>query len=275
MNGIVINIEPVAFRIGHFPVHWFSLLVASAITVAVIITVRVARKKGIAAEDIYRGIPWAVLGGLVGARLLHVVDHWEHFLANPAQILGGMGLAVYGALIGGALASIMYARVRRIPVGRAADSVAPGLLVGLMIGRVGCIINGDVWGSVTDLPWAFVYTHPDAMLPRALLGEPTHPYPLYEIIWNAAVLLVMWQLGPRLKRDWMVFLGYAALYSLGRFILMFARDQRVWFWGLQQTQIVALLVLVIALATVIYLAIARSRPGSAERDTGDLEASGV
>jgi phosphatidylglycerol:prolipoprotein diacylglycerol transferase len=177
MNGIVIDIDPVILSLGHFQLRWYSLLVMLAIVAAVMITVRLAKRKGISPDHIYYGVPWAVLGGVVRARLFYVIDHGEHYLANPTQILGGAGAAIYGALAGGVVAAVLYAKIRRIPLGRAADSLAPGLLVGQMIGRVGCIINGDVWGRVTDLPWAFIYTHPNAMLPRALLGQPTHPYP--------------------------------------------------------------------------------------------------
>lgn len=177
MNGIVIDIDPVILSLGHFQLRWYSLLVMLAIVAAVMITVRLAKRKGISPDHIYYAVPWAVLGGVVGARLFYVIDHGEHYLANPTQILGGAGAAIYGALGGGVVAAVLYAKIRRIPLGRAADSLAPGLLVGQMIGRVGCIINGDVWGRVTDLPWAFIYTHPNAMLPRELLGQPTHPYP--------------------------------------------------------------------------------------------------
>ncbi len=252
MNGIVINIDPVAFHLGPFHIHWYGLMIAVAAIVGVLITVRVAEKKGIAADHISYFILWAVLGGIVGARLFHVVDYWEFYMANPMQIVGGSGLALYGALAGGIVAAVIYAQIRHLPLRRAADSLAPGLLVGLMIGRIGCIINGDSYGAVTDVPWAFIYTHPGAMLPRELLGQPTHPYPAYEIIWNAMALLVIWRLSRWFKQDGMVFLSFLSLYSAGRFILMFVREQRVWLWGLQQAQVMALLVLVVSLVLIIH-----------------------
>lgn len=264
MNGIVISIDPVILRLGQFELRWYSLLIMAGIAAAVMITVPRARKKGIAPDQIYYGVPWVVLGGLVGARLFYVIDHGDHFLANPMQIIRGAGAAVYGALAGGIVASVVYAKIRHIPLGRAADSLAPGVLVGQMIGRIGCIINGDVWGRVTDLPWAFIYTHPGAMLPRELLGQPTHPYPAYEIIWNGFVLLVIRQLEHRVKKDWILFLSYLSLYSLGRFILMFVREQRTWVWGLQQTQVVALVVLVVAVPAVIHLARRKEQRGLAD-----------
>ncbi len=264
MSGIVISIDPVILRLGQFEFRWYSLLIIVAIVVAVMITVSRAKKRGIMPHQIYYGVPWAVLGGVVGARLFYVIDHGEHYLSNPTQVLGGGGAAVYGALAGGIIAAMIYARMSHIPVGRAADSLAPGLLVGQIIGRIGCIINGDVWGRVTGLPWAFTYNHPSAMLPRELLGQSTHPYPVYEMLWNAIVLVVIWQLDRRLKKDWMLFLSYLALYSVGRFVLMFVREQRTWFWGLQQTQVVALFVLVAALPAMIHLARRRGYPRFAE-----------
>jgi phosphatidylglycerol:prolipoprotein diacylglycerol transferase len=162
--------------------------------------------------------------------------------------------------VGGGVAAIVYARIRHIPLGRLADVLAPALLSAHIIGRFGCIINGDAYGSVTSLPWAFIYTHPNALIPPNLFGLPTHPYPVYEIIWNAIVLLVILWLGRHFKKDGLVFLSYLSLYSLGRFVLTFVRQENIILWGLQQAQIIAMLALVASLITMLYLAGKRLLP---------------
>ena len=141
MNGIVINIDSVLFRLGAFELRWYSLAIVLAIVAAVLIAAHLGKKKGIATEEIYSLALWVVIAGVVGARLFHVIDHWEHYINNPLQILGFQGLAIWGALAGGGVATIVYAKIRHIPLGRLADALAPALLTAHIIGRVGCIIN--------------------------------------------------------------------------------------------------------------------------------------
>lgn len=254
MNGIVISIDPVIFQLGAFELRWYGVAVMLAIVAGVLISAYLGQKKGIAKEEIYSLAPWVVIGGLLGTRLFHVIDYLEYYLANPWQIFGFEGLAIWGGVVGGGAATIVYARIRHIPLGRLVDAMAPALLTGQMIGRIGCIIDGHILGGVTDLPWGFIYTHPDALIPAHLLGVPIHPYPLYEIMWNAMALLVILRLSRHFTKDGLVFLSYLSLYSLGRFFLTFVRVENVIFWGLQQSQLVAIVMLIAAVAMFIYLA---------------------
>lgn len=253
MNGIVINIDPVIFHLGVFELRWYGLAIILAVIAAVLITVRQSRKKGIIADEIYSLALWVVMSGVLGARLLHVIDNLGYYLSNPSQIVQFQGLAIWGGIAGGGIAVIIYARIRHLPLARLVDAMTPGLLTAQMIGRIGCIINGDAYGGLTDMPWAFIYVHPNAFIPANLRGLPTHPYPVYEMLWNTMALLIILWLGRRLKRDGLVFLSYLSLYALGRFILTFVRQENITLWGLQQAQIMALLILVASVAAMIYL----------------------
>ena len=128
------------------------------------------------------------------------------------------------------------------------------MIVAQIIGRFGCIVNGDAAGGLTSLPWAFIYTNPGAMVPQYLFGMPTHPYPVYEQIWNGMTLLIIWQLGRRFNRDGLVFMSYLVFYSMGRFLLTFVRQENITLWGLQQAQIIAIVAFIAAVAATIYLA---------------------
>ncbi len=260
MSGIVINIDPVIFHLGGFELRWYGLAIMLAIVAAVLITARLGKKKGIDSGEIYSLAIWVVISGVVGARLFHVIDNFGYYMSNPSQILQFQGLAIWGALGGGGLALILYVRIRHLPLGRLVDALVPGLLVAHIIGRFGCIVNGDAYGGVTSLPWAFIYTNPGASIPGNLFGLPTHPYPVYEIIWNAIALIIILRLGRHFKKDGLVFLSYLSLFSLGRFILTFVRQENQFFWGLQQALIIALLTFVISLIAMSYFTKVRRVP---------------
>lgn len=261
MGPIVINIDPVLLSLGHIHIGWYGIIVTLAIVAGVWVATRETKRRGISADHTLDLTTWAVVGGLIGARLFHVIDKLDYYIANPlaAFAIWQGGLAIWGAIAGGAVVATLYARRHGLPLARLADAAAPALLVGQMIGHVACIINGDSTGTPTNLPWAFVYVNPGAMVPPNLLGVPTHPYPVYDILWMSVVLGVIWMLRSRVKTEGVLFLTYVSLYAVGRFVLTFVRREVIWFGGLQEAQVVSVIVLVVAGAALVAL-LRRARP---------------
>ncbi len=253
MQGIVINVDPIALAVGPFAIRWYGLAVVAAITVGLAIGVAEARRRGLDVEQVYNLGIVAVLAALVGARLAHVIDYFGYYAANPlaAFALYEGGLSIYGGVLGGLAAGALYARRAKMPLLVLLDAVAPALILAQSVGRLGCIVNGDAQGAPTDLPWAFTYVNPGALV--AELGVPGHPYPVYEIIWNLLVLAVLWRLRGSVRVPGVLFLTYAGLYSLGRFFLTFVRQEGEVLWGLQQAQVIALAVLMVAMPAIVYL----------------------
>lgn len=255
MNGIIVNIDPVLLYLGHIEIRWYSIIILLAVIAAVVISIIEAKKKGFKSDDIFSLVPWVLIGGVIGARLFHVVDKWGYYVANPSQILAIQqgGLAIWGALAGGGVAVVAYALLKRISLGRLVDVLTPGLITAQIIGRFACIINGDAAGGITTLSWGFIYVNPASMIPSNLYGIPTHPYPVYEMLWNIGVLVLLLKVRRYMAKDGLLFLSYLSLYSIGRFLLTFVRQENIWFWGLQEAQVISIFIFVISTIMFVYL----------------------
>lgn len=248
---ITIDIDPVLLSVGHFGLRWYGLIVAGAIGLAAWIASGEARRKGVRSEDFQDALLWAVAGGLIGARLFHVIDHWPHeYAVNPIRALYVWegGLAIWGGVVGGTLALAIFARRRGLSLGRMADVAAPGMVLAMGVGRLACLITGDAMGPPTSGPLGIAYVNPGAMVPQ--LGVYYTPMPAYELIVNVAIFVVLWKLRKRPWPDGSLFVVFLGLYGVERFLLAFSSSYQIIALGLTQSQIVAL----VAVATAIALA---------------------
>ena len=250
---ITINIDPVIFSLGHFMVRWYGVIVVTAIGAGVWLAAREAERKGFKKDAIYDSVVWVVIGGLLGARLFHVVDHWPHeYASNPIRALYVWegGLAIWGGILGGLIAVALIAGRRGWRLPRLLDAAAPGLVLAQALGRVACIITGDAMGPATTGPFGMAYTSPNAMVPQ--LGVYYTPMPVYEIVANLGIFAVLWQLRKQNWPDGLLFLVYLVLYSLERFLLAFTSSYQIVGLGLTQSQLVALLALAAALPLIAW-----------------------
>jgi len=256
---VTITIDPIIFSIGHFMIRWYSIIVLAAIVTGVWLAAREAERKGFNKNDIYDGALWVVIGGLLGARLFHVLDHWPHeYALNPVRALyiWEGGLAIWGGVVGGLIAVAILARRRGWQLPRLLDAAAPGLVLAQAIGRVACIITGDAMGKPTTGPFGFAYTSPNAMVPQ--LGVYYTPMPVYEIIVNLSIFALLWQLRKKNWPDGLLFLVYLALYSVERFLLAFTSSYQIIAFGLTQSQIIALIALAVGLPLIAWIRTRRS-----------------
>ncbi len=263
---IEINIDPNIARIGPFLLAWHGVFSALGIFLGVWLPGKLLSEEGVTDLDTFYPVGWwAVAGGIVGARLLFVLEHLDAFAADPLAILriNEGGISVFGSFIGGAIVGSILAVRRGIPLGRFADAASPGMAIGQAVGRIGDIINGEHWGKPWAGPLSVVYTHPNTLGQR---GVPVHLAVGYELVLDLLLLgALLWLYRRRLRPGivfWIFFLGY----SLIRIIIGFFRQDSVVAWGLGQAQIVGLLSIPIALAMLLYLARRPVDPGSATAD---------
>lgn len=255
-SGVIrIDIDPVLFGFGPFSLEWHGVLSALGILVAVVVAAREMHRRGFDAAHIYGVAWWAIIGGILGARLFHVIDYADYYLARPWEILFIMrgGLAIYGALFGGFAGAAIYAWRNGLRIGRFFDAGAPTTLLGLAIGRLGCLINGDAWGAPTGGDWGLVYIHPEARMPASLLGVPTHPFPVYELVLDLAIFAAIWRLRDTLKVEGSPTLLAMLGYAIVRFFLTFLRQEQVIFLGMQQAQLIAVASVAILGPWLLYL----------------------
>jgi len=240
-------------------------MVALAVLTLVLWVLREVRKGANISYD--TALTAALVGipsGMIFARLLHVIDniviaklHPDLALAgyvidytqHPGQIIGGSGLTIYGAVLGAALGIWIYSRVSKFPFGYFTDLIAPGIILAQAVGRIGCTLNGCCYGVETTAFCAIVYTHPESLAP---IGVPVHPTQIYEIIYNLIVFVVLLILRGRFKPDGSLFLIYLSLYALWRFGISFLRDGTPFLFGLQQAQVIALIILAIAIPLLAF-----------------------
>jgi phosphatidylglycerol:prolipoprotein diacylglycerol transferase len=210
------NIHPVLFRIGEFEVTSFGALVAIGALVGLWLFRRELRRAGLPDGAIDTGLA-GVVGGLVGAKVLWVVEHvGEEPIANLLLSRGGMSW--FGGFAGGLVAGLWLMRRRRLPVLAVFAAATPGLAVGHAIGRIGCFLVGDDYGRPSNLPWAVAF--PDGLPPTTI---PVHPTQLYEMaaLLPIAFMLVRWRKQGRPDR--FVLGAYFTLAGLVRFAIEFIR----------------------------------------------------
>ncbi len=214
--------HPILFRIGPLKVYSFGLMVVLAFLGGAWVTAKELRRKSIE-PDAIDGYPLiALVGGIVGARIYYLIDHFHELLSNPlGELFSGAGLTWYGGVIGGAVAALGWARHKGQSVWAMCDAFAPGLALAYAIGRIGCHLSGDGdYGKVTTLPWGYSYAKGMVPTPPGVL---VHPTPLYELAAMLVVFAVLWRLRRRILGDGRLFGLYLILAGIERFLVEFVR----------------------------------------------------
>jgi phosphatidylglycerol:prolipoprotein diacylglycerol transferase len=250
---IEISIDPVLLRLGPLTIRWYGIMIALVVATGLRIAFKELKRRGISEDILWSFLPWGGIGAVVGARLFHVVDKLDFYVQHPLAVFAFQegGLAIYGAVLSGLTALLIYARLRPLPLGDLLDAVAPGLILAQAIGRLGCTINGDVPGLPAALPWSVTYTNPNAM--AAFPGVPVHPTADYELLWDLGAFALLWAMRRLPLAKGSLLLMYLTLYSVGRFFITFFRvDQTVWM-GLSQAQIISVITILFVVPLLLWL----------------------
>ena len=146
---------PIIFDWGFLTVRWYGLLIASAVLIGVTLSQYLAKRRGVEPELIGDLAIWLVIAAIPCARLYYVIFQWQDYANHPTDIIAIWkgGIAIHGAIIGGAIATIIFARLQQISVWQLTDLLVPALALGQAIGRWGNFFNSEAFGGPTNLPW--------------------------------------------------------------------------------------------------------------------------
>jgi phosphatidylglycerol---prolipoprotein diacylglyceryl transferase len=246
---------PVLVKLGAFELRSYGVIVLLSFLLALWVSTKEARRKGLDPALIHDFAFYALVGGIVGARLYFVVfSAPEYFLRKPWEILaiwhGGLG--VIGGLIGGFVAALWYCRKKELSIWRFVDTLAPGAILGQAAGVMACLLNGDSYGRSTDAAWAITYTNPRAMAP---LNVPLHPVELYEIGAYLVVFLLVWQTRKKWSTEGATFMTYLAGYGAARLAVEFFRgNPAILAAGIPAAQVFGAALIVASIAGLHFLA---------------------
>lgn len=253
--AIKLFIDPVAFTLGPFKVHWYGIIIAVAILIALTLAMKQSKKFGIKEDDLIDMFLFALPVSIVFARLFYVVfklndfknDFWGIF-----RIWEG-GIAIYGALIGAILVVYFFTKARKMNMLDLCDFACVYLPLAQAIGRWGNFVNQELYGTPTTLPWGMTGSRIQREAAPENMNALVHPTFLYESLWNVLVFIVLLRLRKNKKVKGSVIGWYLLLYSLGRFLIEFIRVDEFQAGSIRYNQLFAAVVFIGALIFMFML----------------------
>lgn len=259
-------LDPVAFYIGSYPVHWYGIIIGLGAFLGLLWAIREGKKHHIHPDTFTDLIMYGLPAAIIGARLYYVIFRWDYYGQNPAEIIAIWkgGLAIHGALIAAVLVAIWFSRKRGIPFWKLVDMAAPSLLIGQAVGRWGNFMNQEAHGGVVSREFLEGLYLPEWIINQMYIYNPApgegldpgyyfhHPTFLYESAWNLAGVAVLIALRYLPLRQGELFLTYLMWYSLGRFFIEGLRtDSLMLTQSLKAAQVMSLLLIIGAIIILV------------------------
>jgi phosphatidylglycerol:prolipoprotein diacylglycerol transferase len=257
---------PTGFQLGLLNIRFYGIIIMLGALAAALLISWEARRRGQDSENVWDGLVWVLIGGIIGARIWHILTPppssvamgvtTMYYLTHPLDAIavwrGGLGIP--GAVIGGLIALYFFCRRKELDFLLWIDIAAPGLALGQAIGRWGNFINQELYGKPSDLPWA-ITIDPQHRLAGFENYEKFHPLFLYESLWNLGVAILLLWIARRFEDKLFngdVFLVYLITYPIGRFLLEFLRLDQAVVAGINANQAFMAVVGIAAAAILIW-----------------------
>ena len=246
--GIDIN-PPRSFSLGPLTIHFYGLIIATGLILAVIYACRRSKEFGIKEDDLIDGVLWVTPFAILCARAYYVIFSWENYAHNPIKALyiWEGGLAIYGGVLGAIVGVLVFCHVKKLKVATILDLMLLGFLIGQSMGRWGNFFNREAFGAETE-----------SFLRMGLLNKYTekilyvHPTFLYESLWNVLGFVLLHFASKRRQYDGQIALGYAAWYGLGRCIIEGLRSDSLWWGPFRVSQLLAAVSCLVAVVILLW-----------------------
>lgn len=257
MNLTLGALNPIAFNLGGIQVHWYGIIIASAVVLATILAVQEAKRRRIDPDFIYDLILWALPVAIITARMYYVIFEWGYYQNHVDEIVRVWdgGIAIYGALIGAGIVVYLFCRANWIPVWLMLDIIAPVLIMAQGIGRWGNFMNQEAFGRITSLTFLQSLHLPHFIIQQMLIdGAYRQPTFLYESLWDILGFIVLMSLRHKkhLFKQGEVFLSYVIWYAFGRFFVEGMRTDSLMLLGIRVSQWLSVILFIGAIGILVF-----------------------
>lgn len=257
MEAVLAKIDPIAFELGPIPVHWYGIIIASAMVLAVFLAVNEGQKRGIKEDTIYDLLLWGLPLALICARLYYVIFQWQYYRVYPSEIyrIWDGGIAIYGGLIGAFIVVLVLCKRQEISAWLMLDVVAPTVILAQGIGRWGNFVNQEAHGRATSRFFLQSLHLPEWIINQMRInGVYYQPTFLYESVWDILGFILLVSLRHRLHlfKQGEIFLAYLIWYALGRFFIEGMRTDSLMLGALRVSQWLSLLIFIGAIIVGVW-----------------------
>lgn len=244
--GLSFAIDETAFSIFGRDIKWYALIITAGLVLGALFGLREAKRVGVSSDTILDILIFGTPSAIVCARAYYVLCEWSYYSVHKDEIvkIWNGGIAIYGAIIGAVLSTLIYCKVKKLDIGKIFDIGAFGLLIGQIIGRWGNFVNAEAHGGETSLPWRMYI---------ADINMAVHPTFLYESLWNTLGFILLLFYRKRKKFEGEVFLMYVAWYGIGRAMIEGLRTDSLYIAATQirTSQLLAVITALIAIAVIV------------------------
>lgn len=244
--GLSFNMDPVAINLPYVgDIHWYGVIIATGIILALCYCVRVAKREGVASDCIYDTLIYSLPVAIICARLYYVIFSWDNYRDNPMDVfkIWEGGLAIYGGIIGAVIAATTYFRIKKLGILKMCDICCMGLFIGQIVGRWGNFVNAEAFGGYCDSIWGMSING----------GMCVHPTFLYESLWNLSGLIIISRLHKKRPFYGFTFFSYLTWYGVGRFFIEGLRADSLYIGSVRISQLVALCCVALGITALAYL----------------------